>query len=116
MLNEMIFFQKEILLTRDPELVQVSWSDLTAVIERTGGKTIHSCVSTFSLISRALLHSGSASLYFPLFPYNTARLFRVAATYKHKHKVKESDLMYTDCICDYWLFNEIQKNKEQSKL
>lgn len=35
---------------------------------------------TFSRISRALLHSGSASLYFPLLPYSTARLFRVAAT------------------------------------
>ncbi len=39
------------------------------------------CVSTFSLISKALLHSGSASLYFPLFPYRTARLLRVAATW-----------------------------------
>lgn len=40
------------------------------------------CLITFSLISRALLHSGSASLYFPLFPYRTARLLSVAATYK----------------------------------
>lgn len=37
---------------------------------------------TFSLISNARLHRGSASLYFPLFPYRTAKLFRVAATYK----------------------------------
>ena len=35
---------------------------------------------TFSLISSALLQSGSASLYLPLFPYRTARLLRVAAT------------------------------------
>lgn len=37
---------------------------------------------TFSLISSALLHRGSASLYFPLFPYRTARLLRVAATWR----------------------------------
>lgn len=37
---------------------------------------------TFSLISNALLHRGSASLYLPLFPYRTAKLFKVAATYK----------------------------------
>ena len=36
---------------------------------------------TFSLISRALLQSGSASLYLPLLPYSTARLFKVAATW-----------------------------------
>lgn len=35
---------------------------------------------TFSLISSALLHRGSASLYLPLLPYSTARLLRVAAT------------------------------------
>ena len=35
---------------------------------------------TFSLISSALLQRGSASLYLPRFPYNTARLFNVAAT------------------------------------
>lgn len=41
---------------------------------------------TFSLISSALLHRGSASLYFPLFPYRTARLLRVAATWQeYKH-------------------------------
>ncbi len=41
---------------------------------------------TFSLISSALLHRGSASLYFPLFPYRTARLLRVAATWQgNKH-------------------------------
>ena len=32
------------------------------------------------LISSARLHKGSASLYFPLLPYSTAKLFRVAAT------------------------------------
>lgn len=35
---------------------------------------------TFSLISSARLHSGSASLYLPRLPYRTARLFNVAAT------------------------------------
>ena len=35
---------------------------------------------TFSRISRARLQSGSASLYLPLLPYNTAKLFSVAAT------------------------------------
>ena len=44
---------------------------------------------TFTLISRALLQSGSASLYFPLLPYNTARLFRVAATCsRHTQPIK----------------------------
>lgn len=41
---------------------------------------------TFSLISSALLHRGSASLYFPLFPYRTARLLSVAATWQGKKK------------------------------
>lgn len=36
---------------------------------------------TFSRISRARLHSGSASLYLPRLPYRTARLFNVAATW-----------------------------------
>ena len=35
---------------------------------------------TTDLISSARLHKGSASLYFPLLPYSTAKLFRVAAT------------------------------------
>lgn len=35
---------------------------------------------TFSRISSARLHSGSASLYLPRLPYSTARLLRVAAT------------------------------------
>lgn len=35
---------------------------------------------TFSRISKALLQSGSASLYLPRFPYNTAKLLSVAAT------------------------------------
>lgn len=35
---------------------------------------------TFSRITSALLQSGSASLYLPRFPYNTAKLFKVAAT------------------------------------
>ena len=38
-------------------------------------------VPTFSLISRARLHRGSASLYLPLLPYSTAKLFSVAATW-----------------------------------
>ena len=38
------------------------------------------CMFTFSLISSARLHRGSASLYLPRFPYRTARLFNVAAT------------------------------------
>ena len=37
-------------------------------------------LKTTDLISSALLHKGSASLYFPLLPYSTAKLFRVAAT------------------------------------
>lgn len=37
-------------------------------------------ILTFSLISKARLHKGSASLYLPLLPYNTAKLFNVAAT------------------------------------
>lgn len=41
---------------------------------------------TFSRISRARLHSGSASLYLPLLPYSTARLFSVAATYNTGHR------------------------------
>lgn len=41
---------------------------------------------TFSRISRARLHSGSASLYLPLFPYSTARLLRVAATWNTRAK------------------------------
>jgi len=36
---------------------------------------------TFSRMTSARLHSGSASLYLPRFPYRTARLFSVAATY-----------------------------------
>lgn len=36
---------------------------------------------TFSRISSARLHSGSASLYLPRLPYRTARLFNVAATW-----------------------------------
>ena len=41
-------------------------------------------IPTFSLISRALLHSGSASLYLPRLPYSTARLFKVAATWRER--------------------------------
>lgn len=41
-------------------------------------------IPTLSLISRALLHKGSASLYFPLLPYKTAKLFKVAATYERQ--------------------------------
>ena len=37
-------------------------------------------ILTFSRISSARLQSGSASLYLPRFPYNTAKLFNVAAT------------------------------------
>ena len=47
------------------------------------------CSPTFSLISKALLQRGSASLYFPRLPYNTAKLFSVAATWQkkiNKHK------------------------------
>lgn len=40
---------------------------------------------TFSRISRARLHSGSASLYFPLLPYRTAKLFKVAATCRDRN-------------------------------
>lgn len=43
-------------------------------------------VLTLSLISRALLHNGSASLYLPRLPYKTAKLFKVAATYEIKKK------------------------------
>lgn len=69
---------------------------------------------TFSLISSALLHRGSASLYFPLFPYRTARLLRVAATWKghtHTHTLlffkledepKSSSTIYSiSCVCVY---------------
>ena len=40
---------------------------------------------TFSRISKALLHNGSASLYFPRLPYKTAKLFNVAATFTEKY-------------------------------
>jgi len=50
-------------------------------------KLLRTFPRTFSRISRARLHNGSASLYFPLFPYKTAKLFKVAATYKQKEHV-----------------------------
>lgn len=50
------------------------------VIQLLKHKYEQNCNCTFSLISSALLQRGSASLYLPLLPYNTARLLRVAAT------------------------------------
>lgn len=42
---------------------------------------------TFSLINKARLHNGSASLKRPRFPNNTARLFKVAATCINNYQI-----------------------------
>lgn len=68
---------------------------------------------TFSLISNALLHRGSASLYFPLFPYRTAKLFSVAATYKTgicyllEHITQQTKAYNSECPMSLENFNTV---------
>ena len=66
------------LVTTDVECVQNKQNRLR---QRLWPESVmHHTFKTTDLISSARLHKGSASLYFPLLPYSTARLFRVAAT------------------------------------